>query len=130
MGSGLTSGAAAQVSKIGRFGVWRMALTWAVLIAFALQSYVTQTHVHWETVAPAASSAGSAIQSPQPGDSEATACPLCQAVAAAGAFVGAAPIAVSWPVVRAAVAVPPPIVVGLAVRAAGFSWQSRAPPQF
>ncbi len=129
MGSGLISGAAAQFPKVGRFGVWRVALTWAVLIAFALQSYVTQTHVHWGTIAPVASSTGSAIESPQPGDPEATACPFCQAVAAAGAFVGAAPIAFSRPAVRAEVAAPPPIVVGLAVRAAGFSWQSRAPPQ-
>lgn len=110
-----------------------MALAWAVLVAFALQSYVTQTHVHWETIAPVASSSagssGSSIESSRPGDSEDLVCPLCQAVAAAGAFVGAAPIAFSLPAARAEAAVPPPIIVGLAIRAAGFSWQSRAPPQ-
>ena len=110
-----------------------MALTWAVLIAFALQSYVTQTHVHWETVSPVAGStsgqAGPAVQSTQPADPEVLACPLCQAVAAAGAFVDAAPISVSLPSVRVRIAARPPTTASLAVRAAGFSWRSRAPPQ-
>ncbi|HEY1879313.1 MAG TPA: DUF2946 family protein [Caulobacteraceae bacterium] len=132
MGFGLTKGASAQFPENGRPSVWRLALSWTLLIAFALQSYATQTHVHRASITPIASGAistASAIGSPQPGDQEAIACPFCQAIAAAGAFVGPAPVAFFLPALRAEAASLPPIAIFLAIAPAGFSWRSRAPPQ-
>jgi hypothetical protein len=101
-----------------------------VLIAFALQAYVTQTHIHSPPIPQiGVASAGSATaQAPTPADEE-TACPFCQAMAAAGAFVGPPPTAVTLPIVRIEADALPSVVIGLILQAAGFSWRSRAPPQ-
>lgn len=133
MGFGLTNGATAQVPAGRRSGVWRLVLSWTLLIAFSLQSYATQTHAHWSSIAAvtgnASFSAASSFASPQSGDPDSIACPFCQAIAAAGAFVGPAPADLSLPVLRAETTDARPTGVGLAVNAAGFSWRSRAPPQ-
>ena len=129
MGFGLTRGASAQFPDNRCSGVWRLALSWTLVIAFALQSYATQTHFHIAPLAQAGGATPSAVASPSPGDHEAIACPFCQAIAAAGAFVGPAPVALAFPTIREKSAAAAPIVVDLAIRAAGFSWRSRAPPQ-
>ena len=126
--------AAANIPGSGRSGLWRIVATWILLFAFALQSYVTQTHVH---SAPAPAERGAIVQLagqssahvPSPGHDETLACPFCQAIAAAGAFFSPASIALSPLVAQADAAALPRIIAGLAIAPAGFSWRSRAPPQ-
>ena len=106
-----------------------------MLLAFALQSYVTQTHVHRSpvgdpTTQAAVGAAGKIfVQTASPVDDETPACAFCQAIATAGAFFSPAGIAVSALLVLVESAARPPTVVGLAIIPAGFSWRSRAPPQ-
>jgi len=132
-GCGRMSTAAAQFADRARTGAWRLAVTWVLLLAFALQSYVTQTHFH----PAAASDRAPAVQltdkvfaqrAPPAGD-EAIACPICQAIAAAGAFL--TPGLSSAPPQAALVLLTssPAAVAGLAATPAGFAWRSRAPPQ-
>jgi hypothetical protein len=121
------NGAAAQVRGIERAGAWRLLATWVVLLAFALQSYVTQTHVH---PSPAPAEAVSQMSVPAvPAGDDTTLCSLCQAIAAAGAFFSPAAVVVALPAVLAQATAAPPAGRSLAAAAASFSWRSRAPPQ-
>jgi hypothetical protein len=127
-------GATAHLPDIGRAGVGRLVVTWLALLAFAMQSYITQTHIHLDPAAAGRApivAVGGAItaHSPAPTEHEEIACPFCQAIAAAGGFVTPAHVALSFLVSQAETAALPPIAVGLAAIAAGFSWRSRAPPQ-
>ncbi|SRR5260221_8921177 len=128
------NGAAAHFPEIGRTGPRRLVATWILLLAFALQSYVTQTHVHRAPVAAERAQiveVGGKISgfSAAPVGDEAIACPFCKAIATAGAFFSPAAIALRPPVDQAGAAALPPIVAGLSIAPAGFSWRSRAPPQ-
>ena len=126
--------AAAHFPGIGRTRALRLVVTCVLLFAFALQSYVTQTHVHGASAAVGRGavvdvvgkvSAGAAT----PTQDDAVACPFCQAIAAAGAFFSPAVVALAPRIVQAEVAVLSPAFAGLAIAPAGFSWRSRAPPQ-
>jgi hypothetical protein len=127
MSSGLISD---DLGQVPRLGLARMAVIWAALIAFALQSYVTQTHFHHPAAHQIASvSSGVAnAQAPTPPDEE-TACPLCHAVAAAGVFIDPAPSAIKAPTLQALAGPRPPVIAGVVLAAASFAWRSRAPPQ-
>ncbi len=132
-GCGRMTVAAAQFGDRTRAGAWRFAVTWLLLIAFALQSYVTQTHFH---PAPASDQASAvrlvgpplARNAPQ-SDQEAIACPLCQAIAAAGAFLAPGLPTALPPATLILLSSSLPAVAGLAATPAGFFWRSRAPPQ-
>jgi len=127
MGCGRMNAAGGRLPEIARAGARRLVVTWMVLFAFTLQSYVTQTHLHR---APVVELVGKiSAHGVSPAGDEAIACPFCQAIAAAGAFFSPAAIALGPLVVQPEAAAPPPIVVGLAIAPAGFSWRSRAPPQ-
>ena len=126
--------AAAHLSDTGRNGAWRICATWMLLLAFTLQSYITQTHVHREPGGTHGAAIVRIVGQPAPhavsptGDAT-IACPICQAIVVAGAFfVPTTPI-LSRPATLAETAAFRPIVAGLAVTAASFSWRSRAPPQ-
>jgi hypothetical protein len=127
------SAAAAQLADRARTGAWRLAVTWVLLLAFALQSYVTQTHFH----PAAASERAPAVQltdqvfaqrAPPAGD-EAIACPICQAIAAAGAFLAPGLSSVKPQAALVLLTAGPAAIVGLATTPTGFAWRSRAPPQ-
>jgi hypothetical protein len=107
-------------------------VAWVLLLAFTLQSFVTQTHIHAAPqmaadVATAKALAGAPAHGKAPVENGTADCPLCQAIVHAGAFF--APVAPLLPlpvwieqvaqVVAAYAAVPMP---------ATRSWQSRAPP--
>jgi hypothetical protein len=66
----------------------RHAVTFALLLAFVFQSYLTQTHIHPYS-APQACAVKCVVHAPAknsaPGEA-ATDCPLCQAIVHAGAF--------------------------------------------
>lgn len=125
-GCGGMTAAAAQVQDRTRGGARRLAVTWILLFAFALQSYVTQTHFHERVVQPAPRVS---VQTSSPGGGEALACPLCQAVASAGVFLTPDVTAALSPAVWSILVSPAPAATGRATGPAGFAWRSRAPPR-
>jgi hypothetical protein len=99
---------------------------------FALQSFLTQTHIHgvlqpFAGPAIAKIDAGASGSSKVPADSSPFDCPFCQAVAHSGLFfVPAAPL-LRLPVALAQrITTPDPVQVLKGART--FSPQSRAPP--
>jgi hypothetical protein len=114
------------------------------LIAFAFQSYVTQTHIHLrQPVSFSASDIGAPSEAkslhgvaagPQhterdkaPANDEPVKCPLCQAVGYAGHFVTPAAAALLLP--TAAISILPLATAILSSRdTPSHNWQSRGPP--
>jgi hypothetical protein len=110
---------------------WR-SVTWLVLLAFTLQSFVTQTHIHAlppmaaATIGKVLTSAPGADKSPVSSDT--TTCPFCQAISHAGAFFASSTPRLPFPIDWAECLVP--FLIAIAGRSfAAHSWQSRAPPQ-
>jgi hypothetical protein len=107
---------------------WR-AVTLVLLLAFTLQSFVTQTHLH--AISPAGD-AQVALRSPHPGnvplDEGMATCPFCQAAIHAGAFfVPVSPVLV-LPTAWFAFAAFAPLRAAFG-RTLAHHWHSRAPPQ-
>jgi hypothetical protein len=113
-----------------------------IFIAFAFQSYVTQTHIHFpheaavdifapiEKSAPLVTGALPGKQNPDkypPADDPAN-CPICQEVMHAGAFVMPDFVALLLPSQPISIV---PIVIALpaAIEAISHAWQGRAPPR-
>ncbi len=127
----MRSAVAANFRRIGRGSVKWRALTWILLLAFTLQSYITQTHIH-PAAHPAANASIAKITNkapaPAPGDPDALNCPFCQAIATAGAFfTPAAPLLIlptQWVKVTM-----PRVSVILLHPAFARGWNSRAPPR-
>jgi len=108
------------------------AIAWIVLLAFALQSFITQTHIHGSSSAGAtlaASAANLAGHKKAPADDGKADCPFCQAIMHAGAFY--APVAqtlvlpVSWAKIATFF-----FVAETFVSVPSHFWHSRAPPQY
>jgi hypothetical protein len=109
-------------------GFWRRLLLALTLVAFAANSYVTQTHIHFAASA-ADDRAGVSEQShgKGPAQDDPSRCPLCQEILLAGAYL--------TPVVAA---IPPPAftVFQTLSEAPAFrladatchDWHSRGPP--
>jgi hypothetical protein len=79
-----------EIRATRRRGVGWHAITSFLLLAFALQSFLTQTHIHgahgsWGTPACVEKCVTHVPAPASPFDSTAT-CPLCQAIVHAGAF--------------------------------------------
>jgi hypothetical protein len=108
----------------------RLAITLFALLAFTLQSYVTQIHIHgasWGTAATIDTG-----KTPQPGkvpagDDQNT-CPICQVIAHAGQFVTPSAIAITLPTILAFHAAVEEITSNIA-HSYSHSWKSRAPPR-
>jgi len=106
---------------------WRL-IAILVMLAFTLQSYVAQTHIH--EAAPPASAAliKNLGHNKSPVDNSPLDCPFCQAVAHDGAFfVPDAPIlflAAQWVAMAA-----PHFFLADHSADANHSWRSRAPPR-
>jgi hypothetical protein len=111
---------------------WR-SVTWLVLLAFTLQTFIAQTHIHGALQATAVATSGKVVASASPRhkspiENDTTACPLCQAVLHAGAFFASAAPLLLLPIVWAEGAIP--FLIATTARCAcAHSWQSRAPPQ-
>jgi hypothetical protein len=120
----------------------RWTITLCVFLAFAFQSYVTQTHIHFageaavDIFAPVEKSPASAKIAPQgkqnpdkypPKDDPAN-CPICQEVMHTGAFVMPDFVALLLPSQPISIV---PIVIALpaAIEAVSHAWQGRAPPR-
>jgi hypothetical protein len=120
----------------------RWTITLCVFLAFAFQSYVTQTHIHFageaavdvfapvEKSAPAAKIAPQGKQKPDktpPKDDPAN-CPICQEILYAGHYVMPAFVAPLLPSQPISIV---PIVIALptVVKTVSHAWQGRAPPR-
>ena len=111
-------------------GALRRALTMFALVAFALQGYLIQTHIHGLSAFAVAASGQHTVSasSPKaPTDGDDLSCPLCQDSVRAGNYL--VPAAVS--------ALPPTLAVNailfnaaalVASKAISHIWQSRGPP--
>lgn len=119
---------------------WRLVVATLALIAFAFQSYVTQTHIHFAPRLSAAATFTGALASKvsgklaqrdapknAPDNDESPKCPLCQAVNYAGHFVTPAQAALLLP--AAAISISPLAAVILSPRESpSHIWQGRGPP--
>ncbi len=122
--------ARAKVATAAR-GVLGHVLVFVTLLAFALQGFVTQTHIHIPAVGTteqADSFDGGKVPGKAPSKNDEANCPICQAFASAGHFV--------TPAVAAALALTVTTsVITLAVEASHLVplvthiWHGRAPPQ-
>lgn len=124
---------ATQLADIRRGNPGWRAVTWLLLLAFTLQTFVTQTHIHGTPQGVAGAAVGTVFErsSPQdksPIDHSTTACPFCQAIVHAGAFVAAAALLVPRPIDWASHSTRRLIETAISAPFA-HSWQSRAPPQ-
>ena len=110
--------------RIGRQG-WRIAI-WLVIIAFTLQSFIAQTHIHDVAIISHEATSGSGGTAPV--DSVPLDCPFCQAVAHGGTFF--LPTIVLFLVAATWIA---SAEFGsgshLAFAVAAHNWKSRAPPK-
>jgi hypothetical protein len=105
----------------------RLAITLFALLAFALQGYVTQTHIHL-TRAMSASLSVPAEHEKYPSKDDPSNCPICQEILHAGAFV--TPSAVPLVLPSFAVSIIATIVeIPVAARTLSHNWQGRAPPR-
>lgn len=115
---------------------WRQAFAALALVLFAVQNYVTQTHVHLlgrgtpDILAPVGLAQAQPAPAPgknRPADTPAN-CPICQDIALAGHFTSPGAIALPPP---AFVAIPSLLVLVLPafVSVASHDWQGRAPPR-
>lgn len=112
---------------------WRSVTGIILVLAFTLQSFVTQIHMHGT---PQGIGSGGFVnviarapgRSNSPIENGAVDCPLCQAVAQAGAFFAPAvplvPLAAAW-----AECAEPFVMAGAFDSAVAHYWCSRAPPQ-
>jgi hypothetical protein len=107
----------------------RLAVLFA-LLAFAIQGYAVQTHIHGEPLSAAAHITHiSAPAQPTPLDPyDPASCPLCQEMMHAGVYI--APALVDFAILLNAVAfVPAFTLLPHAVSQEPHGWQSRAPPR-
>ena len=89
-----------KISAVRRKGIGGRAITFLLLLAFAFQSYLTQTHVHWTSGTPTPTCVSKCVvHTPLPLSpfGEAADCPLCQVVVHSGAFFAPAILAVAAP---------------------------------
>jgi len=109
----------------GRQG-WR-AIIWLVVIAFSLQSYIAQTHIHDAATALHETSSGSHDNKSPIGNNPMD-CPFCQAVAHGGTFF----LSATTPLLLSAawIELPAPVLsLRATFDAVAHSWKSRAPPK-
>ncbi len=106
----------------------RLMMLW-VLLAFVIQGYAVQTHIHGTAFATphvVSISAGSHQTPDDPNDPDN--CPLCQEMIHAGVYV--TPVAVALPITLSAINFVTRFVIALPAGVAfTHGWQSRAPPQ-
>jgi len=134
----------ASISRLRHVSSWRQVLPMLMLVAFALQSYVTQTHIHFAghvvtggfTFPGEDSKTVKALGTAQdqddhdkypPGDDPAN-CPICQEILYAGHYV--APTAV--PILLPSLAISTIEIVETVLPRAlapSHNWQGRGPPR-
>jgi hypothetical protein len=106
-------------------------IVWVLLLAFTVQSFITQVHIHHASAGAIAQSvnvAGDAAgRSKAPDQDSKSDCPFCQAIVHAGAFF--APPQIFVPQI-ARVEIAPPFLVAIAIESFfPHPWYSRGPPR-
>jgi hypothetical protein len=113
----------------------RLAITFFVLLAFTLQTYVIQTHIHGMAgfgVAAVKLDLGKSAAREQrpdklPPANDPANCPICQEILHTGYYV--TPSVAVLPLPAVAVSIAPTVIdILTAVEAHSHSWKSRAPP--
>jgi hypothetical protein len=130
---------------VAKLPSWRQAFFVLIGVAFFLQSYVAQTHIHPLTAHRATadrlaslapdgvakadkSDRGVPPRDRLPGNDDPAKCPLCQAVGHAGQYVW--PNAALFILPQLAAAIVPVAVAILQIpQAQSHNWQGRAPPR-
>jgi hypothetical protein len=120
--------ASALRSRTTGLSGWRLVVVYTALLAFALQSYVIQTHIHF---APAAALAGdhgaNGHHDKFPANDDPANCPICQEILHSGQFITPS----------AQFLLPPTFAVSTItlvdqalphILAPSHSWRGRAPP--
>jgi hypothetical protein len=120
---------------------WRRVVLAVALLAFALQSYITQTHIHFatsqvfglssaDTFTPTAKIAHGKFAPAKntPSNDDPANCPICQAAMHSGQFI--TPVATAFVLPSETVSIVPLAVAVLtASETLSHGWQSRAPPK-
>lgn len=123
-----------QTAGIGTGRIWRLWVTLFTLLAFAFQSYSTQTHIHKPTLSGFAGIAAAldldfpAKDGKAPVKQDQQNCPLCQGMAHAGAFISPSAAAALLPTLSVQIIA---FATNVAIVFDAFShdWQSRGPPR-
>lgn len=106
----------------------RRFVVFIAVFAFALQSFVAQTHIHAESLAGIVKIAATSTSGKAPVDHSQADCPFCQAVMHVGSVVASAPpllrLPYSW-VETAALVLTAATISG----STAHDWRSRAPPR-
>ncbi|HEV2562006.1 MAG TPA: hypothetical protein VGT78_07675 [Rhizomicrobium sp.] len=105
-------------------------------MAFALQSYVTQTHIHGAFVSSDVAKiskqvAGKTPSEPgdkYPANDDPANCPICQEILHAGQYVAPGAIVFALPAETVAI-IPVRLAIPIIVKAVSHGWRGRAPPQ-
>ncbi len=125
------SAARTKVMRAARGEQRLRVFTLILALAFALQSFVTQTHIHGLGPAPSAPGIAKLVKgpasNPSPLDTSDNACAFCQAIAHSGAFFAPAAPVLLLPFVATAPSFLP-AVVAISGNTLAHNWQSRAPP--
>ena len=112
-------------------GAFSHALVLLTLLAFALQGYVTQTHIHVRLAGAPATvdwlDGGKAPAKDAPSKNDEANCPLCQAFANSGQFLTPAAAAILLPSFSVSVIQLVPLATKL-IRTASHAWRGRGPP--
>lgn len=111
----------------------RLAISLFVMLAFGLQSYITQTHIHLAPDSTASyakllSQSGKEKQDKFPANGDPANCPICQEILHSGQFVTPAAAVLLLPTVAVSII---KIVADIPATAQrpSHAWRSRAPPQ-
>ena len=107
------------------------AIAWIVLLAFTLQSFIMQTHIHGaygDRIALAATVTNVPAHKKAPAENGTADCPFCQAIVHAAAFYAPSAPGLVLPISAAKTAVPF-FVVETIGRFSSHLWHSRAPPR-
>jgi hypothetical protein len=119
-------------SLSSRLSAVRLLVIYITLLAFGLQSYVTQTHIHLapDSFASFAKLGANKQSQPDkfPANGDPANCPICQEIAHTGQFVTPAAAVLLLPSVAVSVI---KIVANIPAIAqdASHAWRSRAPPK-
>jgi hypothetical protein len=117
-------------TRPARAGTARLAITLFALLAFTLQSYVTQIHIHGASPSAIASLDTGKLHQPGrlPAGDDQSACPICQVIAHAGQFLMPSAVAIMLPAL-AAFYVTNDTHTTTVTDSYSHSWNSRAPPR-
>jgi hypothetical protein len=115
----------------------RLLVTVLALLAFTLQGYVTQTHIHMAGPAAGATFAGllssgdgkaAAQRDRYPASQDPANCPICQELLHSGSFITPSAVAILLPSLAVSILA---IVIDTAIvpQPVSHSWRGRAPPR-